>query len=362
MRLRPSYQVAVPPLYLMAALMFGWSMAPLPDDVWARIWLATVLASLAAVYLPTTAWLARRSDPRWMPTTMLNAAVAHAVSGLLICAIILLAPDPSRLSSGEGLQFEIPSVAPSTGELVVNGLGAVLAAAALAALLSIPVGALARAVAAPSRPERKRAGGADPDSWSTTRWESDVALSEHAAKHRTLPERIEHPAFVLRCRDQADAPLVKEAVDENLEHLRRFMPWAWNEPEPVEQKAARLRDAREKFLRGEDWQFGIFAADETRLLGAIGLHPGAAPGTLEIGYWLREDAMGRGIATEATRILTRLAFTVLGASRVEIRCDAANERSGAVPRRLGFVLEATRDEVYEGRPRLGQTWARTRPP
>ena len=186
-------------------------------------------------------------------------------------------------------------------------------------------------------------------------------MSKHAAERPTLPERIEHPRFVLRCRDETDAPRFREAVDRSLEHLRRFMPWARDEPRPVEELAARIRDAREKFMRGEDWQFGIFSANETRVLGAIGLHPGAAPGTLEIGYWLVQDAMGRGIATEATRILTNLAFTALGASRVEIRCDASNERSGAVPRRLGFVLEETRDEVYEGRPRLGQVWARTRP-
>lgn len=187
-------------------------------------------------------------------------------------------------------------------------------------------------------------------------------MREPPAEPRTLPERIRHPRFVLRCRDEADAPRFREAVDESLEHLRRFMPWAWDEPRPVEELAARIRDAREKFRRGEEWQFGIFSPDESRVLGAIGLHRGTAPGTLEIGYWLRHDAVGQGIATEATRILITLAFTALGASRVEIRCDAANERSGAVPRRLGFVLEGTRDEVYEGRPRVGQLWARTAPP
>lgn len=186
-------------------------------------------------------------------------------------------------------------------------------------------------------------------------------MSEHTTEPAHLPERIEHPRFVLRCRDEADAPRVKEVVDRNLDRLRRFMPWAWNEPQPVEAKAARLREAREQFLRGEDWQFGIFSADDARFLGAIGLHRGHAPGTMEIGFWLCQSAEGRGIVTEATRILTDLALTRLGATRVEIRCDVRNERSAAVPRRLGYVLEETRDEVYEGRPRTGQVWARTRP-
>ena len=186
-------------------------------------------------------------------------------------------------------------------------------------------------------------------------------MSEHASEQPACPERIEHPGFVLRCRDEADAPRVKEVVDRNLEHLRRFMPWARDEPRPVEEMAARMRGAREKFMRDEEWQFGIFSADETRVLGAIGLHRGAAPGTMEIGFWLCRSAEGRGIATEATRILTNLALTRLGAERVEIRCDTRNERSAAVPRRLGYVLEDTRDEVYEGSPRQAQTWVRTQP-
>ena len=186
-------------------------------------------------------------------------------------------------------------------------------------------------------------------------------MSEHAPTHPACPERIEHPRFVLRCRDETDAPRFREVIDRNVDHLRRFMPWARDEPRPVEELAARIRGAREKFMRGEEWQFGIFSADETRVLGAIGLHRGAAPTTMEIGFWLCRSAEGQGIATEATRILTNLALTQLGAARVEIRCDIRNERSAAVPRRLGYVLEETRDEVCAGRPRRAQTWVRVEP-
>lgn len=186
-------------------------------------------------------------------------------------------------------------------------------------------------------------------------------MNEQTSGQPACPERIEHPRFVLRCRDEADAPRFRDVIDRNLDRLRRFMPWARHEPQPVEVLAARIRDAREKFTRGEEWQFGIFSPDESRVLGAIGLHRGAGPGTMEIGFWLCRSAEGQGIVSEATRILTNLALTGLGATRVEIRCDVRNERSAAVPRRLGYVLEATRDEVYEGTPRQGQVWARTEP-
>ena len=59
---------------------------------------------------------------------------------------------------------------------------------------------------------------------------------------------------------------------------------------------------------------------------------------LEVGYWLRADAEGRGIMTAAVRRVTRIAFEVDGAERVVIRCHPDNVRSAAVPERLGFRL------------------------
>jgi RimJ/RimL family protein N-acetyltransferase len=40
-------------------------------------------------------------------------------------------------------------------------------------------------------------------------------------------------------------------------------------------------------------------------------------------------------------MLCKLAFITFTAQRVSIQCDAANTRSANIPRRLGFVHEAT---------------------
>jgi RimJ/RimL family protein N-acetyltransferase len=61
----------------------------------------------------------------------------------------------------------------------------------------------------------------------------------------------------------------------------------------------------------------------------------------EIGYWVRRRFAGQGYITEAVRGITRFAFETLAARRVEIHCDARNERSQAVARRAGYELEAT---------------------
>jgi ribosomal-protein-serine acetyltransferase len=61
----------------------------------------------------------------------------------------------------------------------------------------------------------------------------------------------------------------------------------------------------------------------------------------EIGYWARTPYTGQGYVTETVRGLTNFAFHTLEAKRVEIRCDANNERSAAVARRAGFTHEGT---------------------
>ena len=71
----------------------------------------------------------------------------------------------------------------------------------------------------------------------------------------------------------------------------------------------------------------------------MGCTPASASTRLEVGYWLRAGATGRGCATAAARALTDLALSVDGVSRVEIHCDEANVRSAAVARRLGYRLD-----------------------
>ena len=59
----------------------------------------------------------------------------------------------------------------------------------------------------------------------------------------------------------------------------------------------------------------------------------------EIGYWCCTGMTGRGYVTEAVRGKAAFAFDVLGAQRVEIRCDPRNRPSARVAERAGFHLE-----------------------
>jgi RimJ/RimL family protein N-acetyltransferase len=153
--------------------------------------------------------------------------------------------------------------------------------------------------------------------------------------------RIETPRLILRCWQPADAPLLADAVTASLEHLRPWMPWVAGEPEELEAKVQRLRGFRALFDADKDYVYAIFSPGEDEVIGGTGMHPRIGEDALEIGYWISARHIGRGYATEATAALTRAAFELHGMERMEIRCDPANARSLAVPRKLGYTYEAT---------------------
>jgi RimJ/RimL family protein N-acetyltransferase len=161
-------------------------------------------------------------------------------------------------------------------------------------------------------------------------------------------ENIPGPAYrivtrrlVIRCWNPADAPLIKAAIDASVDHLRPWMPWVKDEPKPLQDKVELLRRFRSSFDLGQDFVYGILNRDETQVLGGTGLHTRVGEGAREIGYWIHVDHVNQGLATEVAAALTKVAFEVDKVERVEIHCDPENARSAAVPRKLGFVHEAT---------------------
>ena len=163
------------------------------------------------------------------------------------------------------------------------------------------------------------------------------------------PYRIETERLVIRCYEPRDAPLLKDAIDSSLEHLRAWMPWAENEPRTLEEQTDLLKLFRSQFDLGENFVYAIFSADETEQVGGSGLHPRVEPGGLEIGYFIRASATRQGFVTESTAALTRVGFEICGADRIEIRIEPGNEASFGVPRKLGFIEEATLRRRLPGR-------------
>ncbi|MGQ0826515.1 MAG: GNAT family N-acetyltransferase [Actinomycetota bacterium] len=176
-------------------------------------------------------------------------------------------------------------------------------------------------------------------------------------------ERIELTGAVLRRLRVDDAAALARAVRESLDHLRPWMPWADNGSATTSFQRDRLQGVVQQWQRGEEYQYGLFDPTETWAIGAFGLMTRRGRGRLEIGYWVHADACGQGHGTRATGALTDVALAMRGVKKVLIYTDVANERSAAIPRKLGYSLLRIEDAPIAAASETGrqQVWARDVP-
>jgi ribosomal-protein-serine acetyltransferase len=119
------------------------------------------------------------------------------------------------------------------------------------------------------------------------------------------------------------------------------MPWA--DPYGPDDAVAFTAAAVTGWEEGTELAYRISSPPDSGLLGAggllgvVSLMARIEPGGLEIGYWLRADAVGRGLATGAAAAVTVAALGLPDVGFVQIHHDVGNGRSGAVPRRLGYT-------------------------
>ncbi|MDQ8164286.1 MAG: GNAT family N-acetyltransferase [Gemmatimonadota bacterium] len=174
----------------------------------------------------------------------------------------------------------------------------------------------------------------------------------------SFPPTIKTQRLLLRPWRVEDAPRMKAAIDANLDHLRAWMPWALNEPSPLEDIATRIAMFAEEFEAGSNGVYAIFSRDGTEVIGGTGLHPRIESG-LEIGYWIARAHTRNGYATEAARALTESALTMPDVAAVQIRCDPRNIASAGVPAKLGYRHIKTfndPDILVDGSPRATMVW------
>ncbi len=140
-------------------------------------------------------------------------------------------------------------------------------------------------------------------------------------------------------RSETDAAAFFGLTDANRRHLRAWLPWV-DHTTTIEDTAGYIRKCETDFHAGTKIDVGIRYQGEW--VGSIGLNDiSPEHRKAEIGYWLAEDAQGKGIMTKAVHALVYYAFGELNLNRVWIRCATNNRKSAAVPRRLEFVHEGT---------------------
>jgi RimJ/RimL family protein N-acetyltransferase len=173
-------------------------------------------------------------------------------------------------------------------------------------------------------------------------------------------EIVRGPLVIRSWQPQRDAEGLAASVAESIDHIRPWLPWAADLPRDRAGIAAAMRDFLRESASKDDENVGLFIG--SRVVGGSGFHPRIGPGGLEIGYWVHQDFVRRGIATTTSRALTDLAFTRDGIDRVEIHHDKANVASGGVPRALGFrqVREEQREAKTPQQSGIAVIWRVTR--
>lgn len=174
----------------------------------------------------------------------------------------------------------------------------------------------------------------------------------------TIPRRAEvraHPPSSQRLAlvpiEPGDARELWEVVDASRAWLQPWLPWV-----PFQKDAAATTRFADSCAR--EWDHGRalrFLVRERlggRLLGVVGLENCIEMHrSCEIGYWLRPEAAGHGLMTEAARLCLDFTFKRLRMHRVRVAAATTNHPSLRVIGRLGFQFEgiARQAEWVDGR-------------
>jgi ribosomal-protein-serine acetyltransferase len=119
---------------------------------------------------------------------------------------------------------------------------------------------------------------------------------------------------------------------------------AWSPSQTLEQTRAFIAATRAQHADNNGFQAAIVRGGA--IVGVAGFHGvDWVHRNTSLGYWLAQDAQGRGTMTAAVRALLHLAFGEWQLHRVEIRLDLENARSMALAERVGFRREGSLREA-----------------
>ncbi|MEU6573548.1 GNAT family protein [Streptomyces sp. NPDC046805] len=171
--------------------------------------------------------------------------------------------------------------------------------------------------------------------------------------------------FTLPIGDHAQLrPLEPWQAQEFLDHIDRarplvdpWIPWATFSAD-LESATATLQRYADRLAQDTGRIYGIWL-DGTLVGGVMFTRFDRESGTCEIGCWLEPAGEGRGLVTQAGRLLIDWAFTERGMSRVEWWVTPENKRSIETARRLGMTREGVlrRRYPYRGVRRDSEVWS-----
>ena len=176
------------------------------------------------------------------------------------------------------------------------------------------------------------------------------------------PERlVSDPVVLVRAAiEHLDG--LQAAIETSFVELQPWMDWIGEVPQSRDATRNHLEERPGAWETGEAFGYTMTDPATGEVIGNCSLMSRRGPGILEVGYWVRSDRAGAGVATAAASLLTEAGLVLDGIDSIEIHHDAANTASGRIPQKLGYV-ETARHTVEKDDPRqagIDVTWQLTR--
>lgn len=153
------------------------------------------------------------------------------------------------------------------------------------------------------------------------------------------PMELSLDGLVLRAYRPEDAPALHVGVRESVDSVGRWLPWCHADYSEAD-SAAWIAHCAEAWVRGDQYTFAIFDIAGAEFLGAVGLSQrNRAHNFAGIGYWIRESARGRGLASRAGRVVAAFGFEEIKLTRIEILAAVGNRASRRTAENIGANFE-----------------------
>jgi ribosomal-protein-serine acetyltransferase len=178
-----------------------------------------------------------------------------------------------------------------------------------------------------------------------------VPLLQIPARDEVRRRPLETPRLWLHPLDTNDAPELWASVESCRAYLEPWLSWVPFQSNPSSSSLYAEASMSDWDL-GRALRFTVRERPARRLVGVVSLEAlQHLHLSCELGYWLRKDATGRGLMSEAANATVTWAFRQLGAHRIRVAAATDNHASLAVIRRLGFRFEgiSRQAELIAGR-------------
>jgi ribosomal-protein-serine acetyltransferase len=147
--------------------------------------------------------------------------------------------------------------------------------------------------------------------------------------------------IILRPYHSGDTKATYKAIWESLAEISTWLPFA-HKDYSIKETRDWVKQRPKDWKKGHSYEFVILDAKDRMIIGGCGLNRVDKENRrANLGYWVRTNRTGEGVATAATLLLAKWGFEALKLVRIEILVATGNERSLRVAEKAGARREGT---------------------